>query len=350
MKKIGKLLLKLIVIIIVFFVAFLGYMTISDYQPEEKINLLEGNKNITLDQKDFNILIWNIGYAGLGADMDFFYDGGQQVRTSEANTINNLSNITTFLASQSNIDFYLLQEVDVDAKRTYSINELDSIEKALPNYMSIYADNYLVDFVPVPLSEPMGSVKAGLQILSKHIPQSADRYAFPGNYDWPTSLFMLDRCFIANRYQLKNGKEFILINTHNSAFDDGSLKKQQLDYLKAFLEKELAKGNYFVVGGDWNQNPPEFDHSKYSNYSESKEFKLSSIDKTLFPEDWQFVFDSTTATNRSNIRPYKKGESATTVLDFFLVSPNIKAKFVTAIDLDFQNSDHQPVIMNFKLK
>ena len=242
-----------------------------------------------------------------------------------------------------------MQEVDVKAKRTYGINLKDSIEALFPNYLSLYADNYLVDYVPVPISEPMGSVKAGLQILSRPIPSKSTRFAFPGNYSWPTSLFMLDRCFIANRYSLKNGKELVIINTHNSAFDDGSLKKQQLEYLKAFLTKELKAGNYFLVGGDWNQTPPDFDNSKFGNYANSKNYTLSSIDNDFFPLDWQWAFDGTTPTNRSNVKPYIKGENSTSVIDYYLISPNIKINYVTGIDLDFQYSDHQPVILSFKL-
>ena len=195
----------------------------------------------------------------------------------------------------------------------------------------------------------MGYVHSGLQSLSKHVPNNATRYAFPGNYSWPKSLFMLDRCFLANRYKLKNGKELIIINTHNSAFDDGSLKKQQLEYLKQYLLKETEKGNYFVVGGDWNQNPPGLNTENFSKYDKSKEFKLSMIDKEIFPSSWQWAFDPNTPTNRSNITAYKKGESATTILDFFLVSENLKVNFVTTVDLNFKNSDHQPIIMNFEI-
>ena len=293
---------------------------------------------------------WNIGYAGLGDNMDFFYDGGTKVRDTEERTKENLKHIINFISSQNNIDFMLLQEVDVEAKRTYYINERDSIEKHMPNFLSLYADNYLVNFVPVPIEEPMGYVQAGLQFLSKHVPAKSIRHAFPGNFSWPTSLFMLDRCFMANHIKLKNGKELILINTHNSAFDDGSLKEQQLDYLKAFLEVEYEKGNYFVVGGDWNQNPPGLDISKFGEHSDSESFQLSIIDKEIFPSDWQWVFDPNLATNRSNVKPYTKGETSTTVLDFFLVSPNLKVNFITAINLEFKNSDHQPIIMNFELK
>ncbi len=349
MKTLLKSLLIIISIIILFFGGFLAFASLTDYQPEEQITLLDHDEFSKISDSSFTIMTWNIGYAGLGDNMDFFYDGGTKVRDSKKRTQNNLNHILNFLKSQGNLDFILLQEVDVKAKRSYRINEKASIEKITPNYLSLYANNYLVNYVPVPYYEPMGYVKAGLQSLSKKIPAKSTRYAFPGNYDWPTSLFMLDRCFIASRFQLKNGKELIIINTHNSAFDDGSLKKQQLEYLKLFLEQELQKGNYFVVGGDWNQNPPGIDTSKFGNYSNSKNYQLSIIDKKLFPSNWQWVYDPSTATNRSNVTKYIKGETSTSILDFFLISPQLKVNFITTINLDFKNSDHNPVIMNFEI-
>ena len=348
MKNLLKILLKLILVLILLLLGFLAYSTITDFQPQEKIVLLENTDAPALEKNSFTILSWNIGYAGLGDNMDFFYDGGKKVRDTKERTEENLHQIISFLTAQNNLDFMLLQEVDVEAKRTYNINERDLIENSLPNYLSLYADNYLVNYVPVPYTEPMGYVHAGLQTLSKNIPAKSIRYAFPGNYSWPTSLFMLDRCFIANRYKLPNGKELVVVNTHNSAFDDGSLKKQQLEYLKVFLEQELAKGNYFIVGGDWNQNPPGINPENFGSYAESKEFLLSELDKDIFPADWQWVFDPNTATNRSNITEYIKGKTSTTILDFFLTSPNIKVNFITTIDLGFKNSDHQPIIMKFE--
>ncbi len=350
MKKIIKYIFSLIFLLLIFFAGFLVYSTLTDFRPEEKIILLESTNAPKIEDNSFTIMSWNIGYAGLGDNMDFFYDGGTKTRDTEQRTVENLNHIINYISSQKNIDFMLLQEVDVEAKRSYFINQRDSIEKNLPNYLSLYADNYLVKYVPVPSNDPMGPVRAGLQLLSNYIPKESVRYSFPGNYSWPTSLFMLDRCFISNRYNLENGKELIIINTHNSAFDDGSLKKQQLDYLKVLLEIEYEKGNYFVVGGDWNQNPPGLDISKFGEHSDSESFQLSMIDKKIFPSDWQWVFDHSIATNRSNVKPYSKGETSTTVLDFFLVSPNLKANFITTIDLEFKNSDHQPIIMNFELR
>jgi len=349
MKKILKYTLFLILGIILFLGGFLFYSTLSDFQPEPEILILEPSDYSSISDSAFTVMTWNLGYAGLGSDMDFFYDGGKQVRTSEENTKRNLNQIINFIQLQKNVDFFLFQEVDVQAKRSYYINQRDTIEKALPEYLSLFAENYIVDFVPVPFTEPMGSVRAGLQTAGKYIPTQSTRYSFPGNFDWPTRIFELDRCFMVNRYHLVNGKELLIINTHNSAFDDGTLKRQHIEYLILFLKKEADKGNYFVVGGDWNQNPPGLDVSRFGNHSDSESFILSMIDKDIFPSKWIWAYDPTTPTNRSNVKPYEKGKSSTTVLDFFLLSSNLKVNFITAIDLNFENSDHQPVIMSFEL-
>ena len=68
------------------------------------------------------VLSWNIGYAGLGDDMDFFYDGGKRVRDSRRRTLENLRNIVAELR-KADADIMLLQEVDCDSHRSYGIRE-----------------------------------------------------------------------------------------------------------------------------------------------------------------------------------------------------------------------------------
>jgi endonuclease/exonuclease/phosphatase family metal-dependent hydrolase len=196
----------------------------------------------------------------------------------------------------------------------------------------------------------MGDVEAGLVSVSKQSASLSTRFSFPGNYAWPKSLFLLDRCFLVNRYPVKNGKELLIINTHNSAFDDGSLKKQQLNILKEFIEDEYKQGNYIVLGGDWNQNPPNLEKENFGEYKENSNFILSSIDKNIFSEDWKFAFDNNNPTNRALTAPYKEGETPVTILDFFLLSPNIKMLKIETINKNFENSDHNPVHLQFKLK
>ena len=74
---------------------------------------------------------------------------------------------------------------------------------------------------------------------------------------------MLDRCFVVSRFQLENGKELVLLNTHNSAYDaGGKMRDEEMPVIRDLMLKEFEKGNYVVAGGDWNQNPPSYDISK----------------------------------------------------------------------------------------
>ena len=73
--------------------------------------------------KEFSILSWNIGYGALGDDADFFLDGGKEVRASSKERVHeNLQNIIKKIKAL-NSDIAMLQEVDVNSKRSYGINQ-----------------------------------------------------------------------------------------------------------------------------------------------------------------------------------------------------------------------------------
>jgi len=143
-------------------------------------------------------------------------------------------------------------------------------------------------------------------------------------------------------------KELVVINTHNSAYDDGDLKKQQMTFLKNVLLEEFGKGNYVVVGGDWNQCPPDFDNMTFAPEN-GDTYDQVNIDENYLPHGWQWVYDAKVPTNRKLATPYKNGETFTTIIDFFLVSPNIEVEEIKAVDLDFAFSDHQPILMRVRL-
>jgi len=345
MMKFFKYLIRAILILIALFILFLLYASIADFKPDIKEKISQSESPDTIDiTKNLSLMIWNIGYSGLGDDMDFFYDGGKQVRTTKARTLENFDFIKRFLSHNDTLDFILLQEVDIRSKRSYRINQLDSLKNILKGYQPFFATNYDVKFVPSPVTNPLGRVKSGLTSFIRYQPKSVIRYSFPGNYSWPVSLFMLDRCFLVKRFPTTDHKELIVVNTHNSAYDNGSLKKQQMEYLKKFLLTEYQQGNYIIVGGDWNQNPPDIDYSDIKKDSPTKRFVLNPIEKEYIPESWTWVYDMDTPTNRYLNAPYKKGKTITPIIDFFLMSPNIHPIYVKAHNFDFKNTDHQPVM------
>ncbi|MBW2654761.1 MAG: hypothetical protein JRC91_07460 [Deltaproteobacteria bacterium] len=204
MKNLFKIIFGLICILVLGFVCLIGYATVSDYQPDPTVVVFEKKEAKAISgQKNFRLLIWNIGYGGLGRDMDFFYDGGKQVRPARQIVEKNISAIETFIARQNEIDFFLFQEVDQKSKRSYSVDEVSKIAKIFSQFHSSFGKNYDVFFVPVPPSNPLGSVLSGLQTLARFEPVSVVRHSFPGNYAWPQGLFMLDRCFLVSKYLLE---------------------------------------------------------------------------------------------------------------------------------------------------
>ncbi len=346
MKKALKYTGIVILILILAFITLIGIATLNDYQPSEKELVYESSEHKKFqDTAILNLLIWNIGYAGLDKDMDFFYDGGKKTRTSEEQLKENLQNIGDFLSQQDSMDFMLLQEVDMDSKRSYYTMQVDTLQYHLPSYMPLIATNYLVSFVPLPFYDPMGKVNGGLTTFTRHKPAASYRHAFPGNYVWPKSLFLLDRCFLVTRFPVGN-QELLIINTHNSAYDDGSLRQEQMEYLRMFLLQEYAQGNYIIVGGDWNQSPADLQPA-YDNFLFDT-VNLLHLPENYLPE-WKWLYDSAAPTNRRLQTPLNAETSLTTIIDFYLVSPNVEPLSVKTLPLNFLNSDHEPVAAKVKL-
>lgn len=348
MKKLLRYLGITLGIIILIFAGFLGYMTIVDYNPPrtEFVPIQGRGDTIPDSVAQFSFMIWNVGYSGLGAQSDFFFDGGKGVRADESVTKSYLTGITDYLKQQSATDFILLQEVDVDSKRSWHIDETKAINEAMGERISSFALNYNSQFVPQPVTNPYGKCKGGLLSLTKFKPYSAVRIALAPDAGWPVGLFMLDRCLLEWRFQLANGKELVVYNLHLSAYDDGTVKQSQMDTLKAVFTKEYAKGNYVVAGGDWNQAPPGY-KSPLPGVAATVQMNVPET----FPEaGWKWVFDTSAPTNRKLNETYTAGKTGVDIIDFFLVSPNVEATAVKNEDLQFKSSDHQPVKMTVTLK
>ncbi len=340
-----------ITVLVTAFIALLIYLQQTDYQPapSEKIIVKNTAKKTKIEKQDLTLLIWNIGYCGLDKKMDFFYDGGTQVRPDAISFQKNLNGVFQFLSENDSVDFIMLQEVDTAARRSYYANQLSVFSQALLNYSFSFATNYNVKYVPVPLFKPMGYVVSGITTFSRFAPTSCVRYAYPVNYSWPMKLLMLDRCFMLQRYQLSNGKELVLINLHNSAFENADMLRQyELWMLRGFLLTEYANGNYVIVGGDWNQNPPSYEKLIF-NSGYVKKQGTPMIPKDFVPNNWQYAFDKKTPTNRDVNTAYQRGITPTTIYDFFITSPNIVVDRVKAINCNFEFSDHQPVYIHVRL-
>lgn len=330
---------------IIIIALFLLYSIIFEYRPaleEESIAFIRNGKIIDVT-KPLEVTTFNMGYAGLDAGEDFFMDGGTRSRAASKEQVEtNLEAIATFLLTKKS-DIYLLQEVDRMADRSYEIDQAELLTDILPGYNACFAYNYKALWVPVPLLNPMGSVYSGLMTMSRSDYDTSVRYRLPGNEPFPKRYFDLKRCVVENTYELSNGKKLIVINVHLSAFDKGGkIRALQVKWLEEHLQKVYDKSkNYVIVGGDWNHILSE--NLRSDALGEEPEWVAILPAALETNTGFKMVYDKNINTVRNNDKPYIKGESYETIIDGFLVSPNLKIIKVNGTDLGFQNSDHQPV-------
>lgn len=144
-------LIKLLLISAVAFGAYVVlailYAWITDYRPkpETDAEILKTDNEISNINKDTLVFYdWNIGYCGLGAESDFFYDGGKMVRSTRDLVNKNYAGVKeTILKWKQDADFILLQEVDVDSRRSWGQNQLQGIKEML-DFNAVFGKNYQV--------------------------------------------------------------------------------------------------------------------------------------------------------------------------------------------------------------
>lgn len=352
MEKTRKIIGVILLVAVLIVGGFLLYISVTDYKPADVISLsVADNKELVLKQAEpFTVTTFNIGYAGLDKQQDFFMDGGTMSRSSsEKQTKANLDAITSFMTDTSS-DIYILQEVDLKSSRSFKIDQVDYISEQLPSYSYTFTLNYKVPWVPVPVLDPMGSVRSGLLTLSKFQSTQAQRFDLPGKESWPRQQLDLDRAFIETRIPVDNGKELVLINLHLSAFDKGgNIRKQQLKYLSDYIQKENNKSSYIIIGGDWNHSLPGTDPNIFPTTQAYPEW-LQPFPDQFTPEGFQWVVDKDAASVRTVDVAFTQGVNFQAIIDGFLISPNIKLNAVQGNKLAYEHSDHNPVTAQFSLE
>ncbi|MEZ4988042.1 MAG: endonuclease/exonuclease/phosphatase family protein [Saprospiraceae bacterium] len=360
MRKTILVLLACIGIFVLYVGGVLLHGTWADWQPEGSVptDVFRATEDEMVTDTVFSLALWNIGYAGLGEESDFFYDngryftsGGQMIRATEAMVAKNLAGAALFTAS-TDADFFLFQEVDMGSRRSYFTRQVDTLAQKRPAFAAAFAPNYKVARMPLPVLEPWrayGKVYSGIATLGRWQPYEQMRVQLPGTFPWPTRIFQLDRCMMVNRYKTSRGRDLVVINAHLSAYDKGGeLKREQMAFLRQTVLEEYEKGHYVIVGADWNQCPPFFPFDSFMP-GQTDGYTQTNIAPDFLPEDWQWVYDPTTPTNRKLNKPYDAETSFRTIIDFFLISPNLQATRIKTIDQQFRFSDHQPVWMEVAL-
>lgn len=352
-KRALSVLICLVAILLIGVLAFVLIGMATDYKPDSEVVLeyeIGSSSEPISAGSEYTMVTYNIGYGALGKNQDFFMDGGSgKGAESKEEVETNITAITDYITELSP-DFVFLQEVDIKAKRSFNMNQLERFLDG--EYSAVFAYNYKVKYVPVPVPvvNAMGGVESGIATLAKSHPVSAVRYRFDGEEMYLQQIFDLDRCFTVTRFDMENDKQLVLINAHFSAFDKGgTIREQQLSQMQKVLTDEKADGNYVILGGDFNHELPGTSSDNFDWEGEYPAWCMVLPDD-FAPEGYNWAADPENPTSRAVDHEYIPGDNFLSVLDGFLVSDNIEIISVkNRFDFAFENSDHNPVEFKFKL-
>lgn len=353
MKKIMKIILFIIISVVLVLSLTLAYLTFCEYSPKGSEDIsIKNNKKETVKLNDsISLTTYNIGYCNDSADSDFFMDGGKRTRIeSKAKVIRNLNGIIDNI-KKNNSDIIFIQEIDEKSKRGYFTNEVKVMEEKF-NKSTSFAKNFSVKYIPYPIKDMIGSIESGILTLNKYKVDNSTRISLPVSFKWPVRICQMKRCLLVQRLKIKDtNKELILVNLHLEAYDDGGGKIKQTKVLTDFINKEYKKGNYIVVGGDFNQTFPGANKDKYKLINK-KYFTPGVLDAKSFDSNFNFVYDESLPTSRLLNEEYNEKSKNTQyyVIDGFIISNNIKLLNIKTINTKFNYSDHNPVKLEFKLK
>ncbi len=360
MKKYVRGLISAVFVLLLIVGTVLGYLTVDEYKPAdvEDIIIAGSSDNVVTVGTPMRVMTWNLGYGALGDNADFFMDGGKMVKTADkARVYSNLDDIRTEIENVSP-DILFTQEIDIDSTRSFFIDEsayfMNNSSAHVFDGQYAYATNLRVSFIPIPVP-PLGRMESGIETFTDYKCNSARRVKLPCPFKWPLSTINLKRGLQVMRFPVEGSdKELVLVNLHLEAYDSGEGKIEQTGVLKELLLSEVDKGNYVIAGGDFNQTFSDVDASAYPQLEGL--WVSPIIDVTEFGDQLTFYTDSSVPTCRSldSVLTTAPDRSPSKfqyyMLDGFIVSSNIDVESVRTDDLGFVASDHNPVILDFRLK
>ena len=355
MKKWVKILLIVLLAAVLLAAAYVAYVFISYHRI--------GNQTLTPVQtadaapslaagEEYTLVSWNIGFGAYEKDYGFFMDGGTESRAWSKECLTaNMDAIAGYL-KQQDADFYLLQEVDTDATRSYHVDEREPLYAALFDKSSVFCRNYDSPYLMYPLTKPHGASQSGLLTFAPVNIAAANRVELPVESGF-MKLLDLDRCYSVSRIPVEGGRELVLYDLHLSAYtSDGTIATEQLKLLLADMQAEYEAGNWCVAGGDFNKDLLG-DSSVYFGAADQEYSWAQPIPDGVFDGfDVQLVApldeSDPVPSCRNADSAYHEGQYVLTV-DGFMVTPNVTASDAAVLDTGFAYSDHNPVKMTFTL-
>ena len=210
-------------------------------------------------KKTIKVMTWNIRFGV--ARLRFFGDGcGDRVILTKKEVTTGLEGIANKI-NLEDPDIILLQEVDVQSKKTAYIDQAQWLLNHTSMNYGAYASMWEAQVI---LADGLGRVNTGNLILSKWELKDAERYQLElrGDQDELTKYFYLRRNVLKTKVNMPNAS-FYAVNTHLTAFATDDTKLKHIKGFKTVLDGIVENGQNFIAGGDLNELPPNASKMDY---------------------------------------------------------------------------------------
>ncbi len=199
------------------------------------------------------VMDWNIKFGG--GRIDFFFDCyGNRVLMSRGEVVSHLQGIADKI-NQVKPDILLLQEVDINAKRSTFVDQVQWLLDHTELNYGVYASHWRADFIP---SDGLGAMDSGNAILSRWPFGEAERIplALRSDQSSLTRYFYLKRNILRAEVVFTGRPSIEVLNLHAAAYSQDGTKKKHIDTFKSWLDAVDAAGTLLIGGGDLNTIPP----------------------------------------------------------------------------------------------
>jgi len=227
---------------------------VTEFRDIEDAILYESSSKTNIQNSPDSLLVmtWNVRFGA--ARIPWFGDScGDRVIMTSGEVVVHLENIADYI---NNIqpDILLLQEVDVESKRSGYVDQVRwFLDNTYFNY-GAYASMWQAQFIP---SDGLGRVDAGNAILSRWEITEAERIQLPlrTDQDGLTQYFYLRRNILKTRIDVPN-RDFYAVCTHTTAFATDDTKQKHIEMFYETISS-IDTNAVFIAGGDLNSVPPE---------------------------------------------------------------------------------------------
>jgi len=327
-----------------FFILFLSFSVFifyakspNDYPAQREINLPPTMNAAAQIHPFFTLISYNMGYASGNKN-------NRPVALSEAEIEKNLSEMNGTLW-KLHADVIALQEVDLDAARTFHIDQMNRLALGLQIQHMAYAVTWNKRYVPWPywpIATQFGKMISGQAVLSRYPIVEHQVFDFPKPrsnpfwYNW----FYIDRKVQKVVIEIAENRRVTIWNVHLEAFDEVTRTEQTealIELIRTDLKKTRVSQPTFVLG-DFN-SPSDFDPT--AKTASIKKWEKSRKDIALFLEKTGLML----ASGEWSIPSWKPVKKIDHIFYDGVLIPLVVSGTVTGI----KASDHLPVWGSFEL-